>query len=101
MYRAIEQLGGLETESQYPYSAKKSKCEFNSTLARVKVSGAVDLPQNETAMAQYLVQNGPLSIGMLFACLKIRNGLPAFSNVYEHSVSYFLDVILVPYYLLL
>lgn len=66
IFRAIEQLGGLETESEYPYDAKKSKCRFDPSLVRVKVSGAVDLPKNETAMALYLVKNGPLSIGMFY-----------------------------------
>jgi len=64
----------LETESQYPYSAKKSKCQFNQTLARVKVSGAVDLPQNETQMAQYLVENGPLSIGINANAMQFYRG---------------------------
>ncbi|KAJ6640194.1 putative cysteine proteinase, partial [Pseudolycoriella hygida] len=73
-YKAIEQLGGLETESQYPYEAKKSQCKFDSTLARVKVSGAVDLPKNETAMALYLVQNGPLSIGINANAMQFYRG---------------------------
>lgn len=61
--RAIEQLGGLELESEYPYSAKGGQCHFNKTMSHVKVTGAVDLPKNETAMVQWLVANGPLSIG--------------------------------------
>lgn len=32
-------------------------------MSRVTVSGAVDLPKNETAMQQWLVANGPISIG--------------------------------------
>jgi hypothetical protein len=63
-YKALEQLGGLELESEYPYVAKKEKtCNFNKTMSHVQVSGAVDLPKNETAMAQWLVENGPISIG--------------------------------------
>jgi len=73
-YKAIEQLGGLETESEYPYDAKKSKCQFDASLARVKVSGAVDLPKNETAMAQYLVANGPLSIGINANAMQFYRG---------------------------
>lgn len=61
--RAIEQLGGLETEEDYPYSARDGKCNFDKAKSHVRVVGAVDLPQNETAMAQYLLVNGPLSIG--------------------------------------
>lgn len=61
--RAIEQLGGLELEAEYPYSAKGGQCHFNKTMSHVQVTGAVDLPKNETAMVQWLVANGPLSIG--------------------------------------
>lgn len=63
--RAIEELGGLELETDYPYKAKGEQCTFDKTKSRVRVTGAVDLPQNETAMAQYLVVNGPLSIGRM------------------------------------
>lgn len=35
-------------------------------MSHVKVTGAVDLPKNETAMVQWLVANGPLSIGSNF-----------------------------------
>ncbi|KAG7204056.1 hypothetical protein KM043_001912 [Ampulex compressa] len=43
-YRAIEALGGLETEADYPYDARDES--------------------NETDMAKWLVQNGPISIGI-------------------------------------
>lgn len=62
-FRAIETIGGLELESDYPYDAKKETCNFNKTLSHVAVKGAVDLPKNETAMAQWLISNGPISIG--------------------------------------
>lgn len=65
LHRAIEQIGGLELESDYPYKAKGGQCHFNKTLSRVKVTGAIDLPKNETAMALWLVENGPLSIGTI------------------------------------
>lgn len=28
-YEAIAELGGLETENDYPYEAKDDKCHFN------------------------------------------------------------------------
>lgn len=38
----IEKEGGLELESDYPYTAHRSKsCNFNSTLSRVRVSGEI------------------------------------------------------------
>ncbi|CAB3246365.1 unnamed protein product [Arctia plantaginis] len=63
-YRAIEQLGGLEPENDYPYEGEDDKCAFNKTMAKVTISGAVNITSNETGMAQWLVQNGPISIGI-------------------------------------
>jgi cathepsin F len=41
-FKAIEQIGGLELEDEYPYMAKKQKkCLFNQTLSHVKVKGVV------------------------------------------------------------
>lgn len=73
-YKAIEQIGGLELESDYPYQAKKSQCAFNKDKVRVKLSGAVDLPQNETAMALWLVANGPISIGINANAMQFYRG---------------------------
>ncbi|XP_021694158.1 uncharacterized protein LOC23687573 isoform X2 [Aedes aegypti] len=74
-YKAIEKIGGLELESEYPYLAKKQKtCHFNSTEVHVRVKGAVDLPKNETAMAQYLVANGPISIGLNANAMQFYRG---------------------------
>ncbi|XP_041968994.1 uncharacterized protein LOC121725893 isoform X2 [Aricia agestis] len=63
-YRAIEQLGGLEVETDYPYEGADDKCSFNKTLARVQITGAVNITSNETDMAKWLVKNGPISIGI-------------------------------------
>lgn len=65
--RAIEDIGGLEYESEYPYVAKKKQCHFNRTLSHVQVAGFVDLPKgNETAMQEWLLSNGPISIGAYY-----------------------------------
>lgn len=74
-YKAIEKIGGLELESEYPYLAKKQKtCHFNKTLSHVRVKGAVDLPKNETAIAQFLVANGPVSIGLNANAMQFYRG---------------------------
>lgn len=62
-FRAIEQLGGLEQESDYPYEGADDKCVFNKTLSKVQISSAVNISSNETDMAKWLVHNGPISIG--------------------------------------
>jgi len=63
-YKAIEKLGGLETESAYPYDGHNDKCSFDRSKAAAQVKGFVELPKNETEMAMWLVKNGPISIGI-------------------------------------
>lgn len=63
-YKAIENLGGLETESDYPYDGEKETCVFKKSEVKVTISGAVNISSNETKMAQWLFQNGPISIGI-------------------------------------
>jgi cathepsin F len=63
-YQAIVKLGGLETESSYPYDGKGETCKFEKSSVRAVITGGVELPKNETAMAQWLVKNGPISIGI-------------------------------------
>lgn len=63
-YEAIEKLGGLEVESDYPYDARNKVCRFNKTEVKVEITGALNITSNETEMAQWLVHNGPISIGI-------------------------------------
>lgn len=63
-YRAIENLGGLELESDYPYIGRDEKCYFNRQKIKVEVVSAVNITSNETKMAQWLVEKGPISIGI-------------------------------------
>lgn len=63
-YIAIEKLGGLETEEDYPYDAQDEKCHFNQSLVKVHVVNAVNISQDESEMAGWLVKNGPISIGI-------------------------------------
>jgi len=63
-YKAIERLGGLELETDYPYEAENEKCHFKKNLAKVQLASAVNITSNETQMAQWLVKNGPISIGI-------------------------------------
>ncbi|XP_053680685.1 uncharacterized protein LOC128731580 [Anopheles nili] len=74
-FKAIEQLGGLELETDYPYRAKNQKtCQFNKTLSHVQVKGAVDMPKNETFMAQYLIKNGPIAVGLNANAMQFYRG---------------------------
>ncbi|XP_050718457.1 trophozoite cysteine proteinase-like isoform X10 [Eriocheir sinensis] len=63
-YDAIAKLGGLEVEDDYPYEGDDETCHFNRSLAKVTVNGSVELPADEVAIAKWLTQNGPISIGI-------------------------------------
>ncbi|XP_066259509.1 uncharacterized protein [Euwallacea similis] len=63
-YRVIEQLGGLESESDYPYEGIDDKCSFNANKIKVKLTGALNISHNEINMAKWLVANGPISIAI-------------------------------------
>lgn len=63
-YQMIEKLGGLETESDYPYDAEDEKCTFKKDKSVVQLSGALNISQDETAMAKWLVKNGPIAIAI-------------------------------------
>jgi len=63
-YDAIIKLGGLETEDEYPYDAHDDACSFDRSKARVYVNGSVELPQDEHKLAEWLVEHGPISIGI-------------------------------------
>ena len=63
-YKAIEELGGLELESDYPYDAQDEKCHFSRDKVKVRVVSGVNITSNETQMAQWLVANGPMSVGI-------------------------------------
>lgn len=75
-YKAIETIGGLELEDQYPYDAQKHKqCTFNQTLSKVRVSGAVDFKKgDEEGMAKWLAVNGPISIGINANAMQFYRG---------------------------
>ncbi|KAI1292094.1 putative cysteine proteinase [Halotydeus destructor] len=70
-YKSIMDMGGLETEKDYPYAGYLSdKCVYNKTLAKVNIDSYVSLPTNETQLAQWLVKHGPISIGINAAAMQ-------------------------------
>lgn len=73
-YRALEDLGGLEIESDYPYDGEDEKCNFKKDKARVQVVSAVNITSNETKMAQWLVKNGPMAIGINANAMQLYMG---------------------------
>lgn len=63
-YEFIVEEGGLESESDYPYEGKNDKCHLSKKKAKVDIDRAVEIPTNETQIAQWLITHGPISIGL-------------------------------------
>lgn len=63
-YQAIEKLGGLEREKDYPYEGSNDKCAFNKSEIAVTVVDYLNITSDETEMAQWLFKNGPISIAL-------------------------------------
>ncbi len=40
------------------------KCHFDKSKVKVTIDGGVKISKNETQMAQWLIKNGPISIGI-------------------------------------
>jgi len=63
-YDAIKQIGGLESEKNYPYSAADGTCSFDKSKVIATVSGGVAISTNEDDMAAWCAEHGPISIGL-------------------------------------
>lgn len=60
-YRYLMEAGGLEEESSYPYTGKRGECKFNPDKIAVEVSNFTNIPTDESQIAAYLVNHGPLA----------------------------------------
>lgn len=73
-YKEIERLGGLETESDYKYDGADEKCTFNRTDVRVFINDSISISSNESEMAVWLSENGPISIGINAFAMQFYKG---------------------------
>ncbi|XP_013397972.1 cathepsin L isoform X2 [Lingula anatina] len=63
-YEEIIRLGGLETETKYPYEGEDEKCAFVKSDAKIYINSSVNISKDESEIAAWLAQNGPVSIGI-------------------------------------
>jgi len=63
-YAYVISAGGMDPLADYPYTAEDGTCAFNPSEVVAKLSNweYVTQSQDESAMVNYLVSNGPLSV---------------------------------------
>jgi len=63
-YAYIISAGGIETESDYPYTAQDGSCQFNSADIACKVASwsYVTQSQDENAIQNFVYTNSPVSV---------------------------------------
>jgi len=62
-YQVIEQLGGIELESSYQYTARDGNCQFSSGEVAAKVSSYKSVGRgSESTMKSYVGSTGTLSV---------------------------------------
>jgi len=73
-YKTLFEIGGLEREADYGYDGKDEACQFNRSKVAARVTGGLEISQNETQMAQWLLQNGPISVGLNANAMQFYKG---------------------------
>ncbi|CAN4126625.1 unnamed protein product [Withania somnifera] len=63
-YKYLIEAGGIEEEDSYPYTGKRGECKFKPDKVAVKVSNFTNIPVDERQIAAYLVNHGPLAVGL-------------------------------------
>jgi len=63
-YQYVINAGGLESESDYPYTSRDGNCHFNKNLVKCKVSKweYVTKSKDENAMQNFVYSNSPISV---------------------------------------
>ena len=90
-------IGGLETESEYGYDGEDEACKFNRSKVAVRVSGGVEISQDEEEMAKWLLKNGPISIALNAFAMQFYMGGVCFimnSLFYKHRRAVLLEEVL-------
>lgn len=63
-FKYLEQQG-LETEQDYPYTARDGRCHIDQSKTVTEVTGFVDIPQtDEDKLKEAVANNGPVSVAI-------------------------------------
>lgn len=65
-FEYLMESGGLEEETEYPYTGKKGDCKFNPEKITVRIADFTNIPVDEDQIAAHLVHHGPLASEFLF-----------------------------------
>jgi len=63
-YEYLIQVGGLESETSYPYIGIDDTCKFSKDKVAATISNWTMVPEDEEVIKNYLYQNGPLSVAL-------------------------------------
>lgn len=77
--------GGLEEEKTYPYRGDDKACRLNKKATQVKINGYVSVSRDETDMAKYLVENGPMAVAINAYALQF------YVTGVSHPIQFFCD----------
>ncbi|KAL3695757.1 hypothetical protein R1sor_009833 [Riccia sorocarpa] len=73
-YEYIKEAGGLMKEADYGYTGQDGTCKFNSNKLVAKVKNFTEVPVDEAQMGAYLVNYGPLAVGINAAFMQTYIG---------------------------
>jgi len=64
-FEQIIAMGGLMTEDDYKYEGKQhNQCQLDKQKVKVQINGYLNITSDENGMAEWLANNGPISIGL-------------------------------------
>ncbi|XP_052709424.1 procathepsin L-like [Crassostrea angulata] len=64
-FKYVKSVGGIESESDYPYKARQRTCAFDKTKVVATVSGCVDVESgSESSLKEVVSEVGPVSVAI-------------------------------------
>ncbi len=63
-FKQLESIGGVETESDYPYKGVGGTCEYAQAKEKLTIKGYHFISTDETQIASALVSEGPMAIAV-------------------------------------